>query len=63
MKCIQMESSVTTIIGISDSLWAASYNTALLRAAMSIMSDGARLDIASIHDIPLADGLLLATPG
>jgi NAD(P)H-dependent FMN reductase len=44
------------IIGISGSLRAGSYNTALLRTAAALMPAGATLEIASIRDIPLYDG-------
>jgi NAD(P)H-dependent FMN reductase len=48
------------IIGISGSLRAASFNSALLRAAQGLMPPGSVLDIASIKDIPLYDGDLEA---
>jgi NAD(P)H-dependent FMN reductase len=47
---------MTRIIGISGSLRAGSYNTALLRTAAALMPAGATLEIASIRDIPLYDG-------
>jgi NAD(P)H-dependent FMN reductase len=47
---------MTRIIGISGSLRAGSYNTALLRTAATLMPPGATLDIASIRAIPLYDG-------
>src|SRR3954466_11967441 len=46
---------MTTIIGIAGSLRMASFNAALLRAAAHAAPAGARLEIASIRDIPLYD--------
>ena len=45
-----------TIIGLSGSLRAGSYNAALLRAAQAAAPDGVDLQIASIRDIPLLMG-------
>lgn len=47
---------MTRIIGISGSLRQASFNTALLRAAVNLMPEGATLEIASIAGIPLYNG-------
>ncbi|QNN46906.1 NAD(P)H-dependent oxidoreductase [Thermomonas brevis] len=47
---------MTRILGISGSLRAGSFNTALLRAAQRAAGDGIDLDIATLHGIPLYDG-------
>jgi NAD(P)H-dependent FMN reductase len=44
------------ILGISGSLRAGSYNTALLRAAQSLAAPGIELEVATLHGIPLYDG-------
>lgn len=44
------------LVGISGSLRAGSYNTALLRAAQGLMPEGVELVEGSIRDIPLYDG-------
>jgi NAD(P)H-dependent FMN reductase len=54
---------MATIVGISGSLRRNSYNTALLRAAAQLMPDDTRLQIETIHGIPLCDGDLEATGG
>ena len=47
---------MTRILGISGSLRAGSYNTALLRAAQAVADDSIELEIATLHGIPLYDG-------
>jgi len=47
---------MTRILGISGSLRAGSYNTALLRAARSVAGAGVDLEVATLHGIPLYDG-------
>jgi len=44
------------LVGVSGSLRAASYNSALLRAAQAMTPDGVDLIEGSIRDIPLYDG-------
>ena len=44
------------ILGISGSLRAQSFNTALLNAAKSLVGDDIELEIATLHGIPLYDG-------
>jgi NAD(P)H-dependent FMN reductase len=43
------------ILGIAGSLRRASFNAALLRAAVELAPAGTSIEIASIHDIPLYD--------
>ena len=45
-----------TVIGLSGSLRSGSYNTAVLRAAASMMPDDSELKIESIAGIPLYNG-------
>jgi NAD(P)H-dependent FMN reductase len=45
-----------TILGLSGSLRAASYNTALLRAAAGLMPEGVELTVKTLHGIPLYNG-------
>lgn len=47
---------MTRVLGISGSLRAGSYNTALLRAAQTLCGDAIDLGIATLHGIPLYDG-------
>jgi chromate reductase len=47
---------MTKIIGIAGSLRKASFNAALLRAAVEVTPAGVELEIASIAGIPLYDG-------
>ncbi len=54
---------MTRILGISGSLRAASFNTALLRAARRGAPEGVEIEIATLHGIPLYDGDLEAATG
>jgi NAD(P)H-dependent FMN reductase len=54
---------MTRILGISGSLRAGSFNTALLRAAQRVAGDGIELDLATLHGIPLYDGDAEAASG
>ena len=47
---------MTRTLGISGSLRAASFNTALLRAAQQVAGEGIELEAATLHGIPLYDG-------
>jgi len=44
------------ILGISGSLRALSFNTALLRAAQAAAGEGVQIEAATLHGIPLYDG-------
>jgi len=54
---------MTKILGISGSLRARSFNSALLRSAAGSMPEGAELQIGSIKGIPLYDGDIEETEG
>lgn len=54
---------MSRILGISGSLRKASYNTALLNAAVELAPDGVIVEAAGIHGIPLYDGDLEAAHG
>ena len=47
---------MTRILGISGSLRAGSFNTALLRAAQQVAGDGIDVEADTLHGIPLYDG-------
>jgi len=54
---------VTTIVAISGSLRAKSFNTLLLRAAVAAAPADATIETATIRDIPIYDGDLEAAQG
>ncbi|MDQ3031812.1 MAG: NAD(P)H-dependent oxidoreductase [Myxococcota bacterium] len=54
---------MTTIIAISGSLRRASYNSALLRAAIEVAPGELRVEAASVREIPLYDGDVEAEQG
>ncbi len=51
------------LLGISGSLRQASFNTALLRAVVALLPEGAALDVRTLHGIPLYDADLEAKEG
>lgn len=52
-----------TVLGLSGSLRAGSFNTALLRTAAGLMPEGSTLELATLHGIPLYDGDAEASDG
>ena len=52
-----------SLLGLSGSLRAGSYNTALLRAASVLMPVNSTLAVATLHGIPLYDGDVEARKG
>ncbi|WP_273691629.1 NADPH-dependent FMN reductase [Ketogulonicigenium vulgare] len=54
---------MTRILAIAGSLRAASFNAALLRAAVAETPEGTTLDIGDMHGVPLYDGDLEETEG
>jgi len=54
---------MTRILGISGSLRAGSFNTALLRAAQQVAGEGIAFEMATLHGIPLYDGDAEAASG
>jgi chromate reductase, NAD(P)H dehydrogenase (quinone) len=57
------QNAMATIIGISGSLRKASYNAALLNAAVELAPVGLTIEVGSIRDIPLYDGDVEAQSG
>ena len=54
---------MTTILGLSGSLRAGSFNSSLLRAAADEMPKGVTLEVGTIKGIPLYDGDVEANEG
>ncbi|MGB5353537.1 MAG: NADPH-dependent FMN reductase [Woeseia sp.] len=54
---------MTKILGLSGSLRKNSFNTAILRAAKTVAGDDIRIEIATLHGIPLYDGDLEESDG
>lgn len=54
---------MVSILGISGSLRAGSFNTALLRAAQQVAGADVRIEAATLHGIPLYDADLEAADG
>ena len=54
---------MTRLVGLSGSLRRGSFNTALLRAAATLMPADATLDIRTLHGIPLFDADLETSAG
>jgi chromate reductase len=56
LDALSGDKSLVSILGISGSLRAGSFNTALLRAAQAGAGEGVRIEVATLHGIPLYDG-------
>src|SRR5687768_4248786 len=57
------EKAMTKIFGLSGSLRAGSYNTALLRAAAKVAPAGTEVTVGTIRGVPLYDGDVEAAEG
>jgi chromate reductase len=55
--------AMVSLLGISGSLRAGSFNTALLRAAQQVTDEGVSLQLATLHGIPLYDADVEARDG
>jgi chromate reductase len=58
-----MSSAVTQLVGLSGSLRQRSFNASLLRAAVELLPQGAKMTVESIRNIPLYDGDVEDTQG
>ena len=54
---------MTRLLALSGSLRAASFNTALARAAQQLAPEGVQIEVATLHGIPLYDGDVEAQDG
>jgi len=63
LRTAKKEIPVTKLVGISGSLRRGSYNSALLRAAQSVLDEGVELEITTLHGVPLYDGDVEAAEG
>src|SRR3546814_11163156 len=54
---------MASIVGLPGSLRRGSFNAALLRAATQLVPDGSRIDVHSLHGVPLYDADVASAEG
>src|SRR3546814_789405 len=54
---------MASIVGLPGSLRRGSFNAALLRAATQLVPDGIRIDVHSLHGVPLYDAYVESAEG